>query len=84
MLPQARAKSPISGFCMLFSATRNPTRLGVVIKMTAPSTNWFMWLPVKITGPCSGMFCLPSTSIDEKNIDRMEWKNVYDIEKIEV
>ena len=77
MLPHARANSPMSDFCIHFSATRKPTLLGVVMRMTAPSTNWFMWLPVKITGPCSGIFCLPRTSIDEKNIDRMEWKNVY-------
>jgi hypothetical protein len=39
-----------------------------------------MWLPVNIIGPCSGIFCFPNTSIDEKNIDRMEWKNTF-IEK---
>ena len=72
--PIAQAKSPITLLFHDFSATKNETLCWHVDMSIIPSTNWFAWLPTKIAGPSMGMFWRPVVSMEEKKMERIEWK----------
>ena len=60
------AKEPMMNILKEEAATRKLSLCGQVTRATPPSTNWFMWFPLKITGPWGGIFSFPRISMLRK------------------
>mmetsp|Transcript_59804 Transcript_59804/g.155328 ORF Transcript_59804/g.155328 Transcript_59804/m.155328 type:complete len:221 (-) Transcript_59804:267-929(-) len=68
MALNALARCPTTGLSQDFLAIMKLISLWQVVRRKTASTNWLLWVPVKITGPCEGMFSAPTISTERKNM----------------